>query len=64
MVTLMSMLICLISCGSPKTTIKVSNRADGTQTDISVVQGDGGSTSVSVVPSINASLDSINFKVK
>lgn len=57
-------LICLISCGSPKTTIKVSNRADGTQTDISVVQGDGGSTSVSVVPSVNTALDSVNFKIR
>lgn len=54
----------LLSCGSPKTTIKVKNNADGTNTDISVTQGEGGSTSVSVVPSINASLDSVNFKIK
>ena len=63
MVTLILSLICLISCGSPKTTIKVKNNADGTNTDIQVTQGEGGSTSVSVVPSLNASLDSINFKV-
>lgn len=60
----MTAMICLISCGSPRTSIKVKNNADGTQTDISVTQGEGGSTSVSVVPSVNVAIDSINFKVR
>lgn len=59
----MTAMICLISCGSPRTSIKVKNNADGTQTDISVTQGEGGSTSVSVVPSVNVAIDSIKFKV-
>lgn len=54
----------VLSCGSPKTTIKVTNKADGTDTRISVTQGDGGSTSVTVNPSLNASIDSVTFKVK
>lgn len=54
----------LSSCGSPKTSIKVTNKADGTDTRIQVTQGDGGSTSVTVNPSVNASLDSINFDIK
>lgn len=53
----------LASCGSPRTTIRVTNKADGTDTKISVTQGDGGSTSVTVNPSANASLDSVNFNV-
>lgn len=54
----------LLSCGSPKTTIKVRNNAEGTATDISVQQGEGGSTSVSVIPSVNVAIDSLKFKVK
>lgn len=54
----------VLSCGSPKTTIRVTNKADGTDTRISVTQGDGGSTSVTVNPSINASIDSVEFNVK
>lgn len=54
----------VLSCGSPKTTIKVTNKADGTDTRISVTQGDGGSTSVTVNPSLNASIDSVTFNVK
>lgn len=56
--------VMMSSCGSPKTTIRVSNKADGTDTRISVTQGDGGSTSVTVNPSINASIDSVTFNVK
>ena len=51
------------ACGSPRTAIRVTNKADGTDTRITVSQGDGGSTSVTVNPSINAALDSINFKI-
>jgi len=53
-------MICVISCGSPSTLVKVSNKADGTNTTISVKQGDGGSTSVTVSPKVQ--LDSINFE--
>lgn len=56
--------VLLAACGSPRTAIRVTNKADGTDTKITVSQGDGGSTSVTVNPSLNASLDSINFKVK
>lgn len=54
----------LFSCGSPRTAIRVTNKADGTDTRITVSQGDGGSTSVTVNPSLNASIDSVNFKIK
>lgn len=54
----------MISCGSPRTSIRVTNKADGTDTKISVSQGDGGSTSVSINPSLNASIDSIGFNVR
>lgn len=54
----------MLSCGSPRTTIKVQNKADGTQTDISVTQGEGGSTSVVVSPSVNTALDSVTFRVR
>lgn len=54
----------LASCGSPKTTIKVTNKADGTDTRINVIQGDGGSTSVTVNPSLNASIDSVTFRIR
>lgn len=54
----------LASCGSPRTAIRVTNKADGTDTKITVSQGDGGSTSVTVNPSLNASIDSVNFKIR
>lgn len=63
-VLLTSCLSCLISCGSPKTNIHVRNNAEGTATDISVQQGEGGSTSVVVSPSANLAIDSIRFKVR
>lgn len=63
-VTLIISAVCLISCGSPRTSIRVTNRADGTDTKISVSQGDGGSTSVTINPSLNASIDSIGFAVR
>lgn len=49
------------SCGSPRTAIRVTNKADGTQTDISIVQGDGGSTEVKVVPKFSIAVDSVSF---
>lgn len=57
-------MISSISCGSPRTSIRVTNRADGTDTKINVSQGDGGSTSVTINPSLNASIDSIGFTVR
>lgn len=54
----------LSACGSPRTSISVKNNADGTNTKITVSQGDGGSTSVTVNPSINASIDSVEFKIR
>lgn len=54
----------LAACGSPRTAIRVTNKADGTDTKISVSQGDGGSTSVTVSPNINASIDSVEFKIR
>lgn len=61
---LMSLILLISSCGSPRTTIRVSNKADGTDTKISVQQGEGGSTSVNVSPSVNASIDSVTFQIK
>ncbi len=48
------------SCGSPRTVVKVTNKADGSETTISATTGNGGSTSVSVSPSVkvNATLNS------
>lgn len=54
----------LVACGSPRTAIRVTNKADGTDTRITVSQGDGGSTSVTVNPSVNAAIDSVTFKIK
>lgn len=56
--------VLVFSCGSPRTAIRVTNKADGTDTKISVTQGDGGSTSVTVNPSVNASIDSVTFRIK
>lgn len=58
------LLFVALSCGAPRTSIRVTNKADGTDTKISVTQGDGGSTSVTVNPSVNASIDSVTFKIK
>ncbi len=45
----------LASCGSPRTVVKVSNKADGTETTISATTGDGGTTTVSVSPKLHIS---------
>lgn len=49
------------SCGSLRTTVRVVNKSDGSETTISIKQGDGGSTSVNVVPTVNTSVDSVSF---
>lgn len=51
----------MTSCSSPKTSIRVRNNSDGTQTTINVRNGEGSSTSVSVAPT--ASVDSVSFTV-
>lgn len=60
MVILIITLISLISCSSPKTSVRVRNNASGTETSISVRNGEGASTSVNISPS--TSLDSLSFK--
>ena len=54
MISLMS------SCGSPHAKVLVRNNAENTQTTIDVKTGDGGSTSVTVSPSMN--VDSVNLQ--
>lgn len=62
--TILAMLFLIFgACGSPRTTIRVQNRADGTATTISVKQGEGGSTSVDVHPSISSVVDSVQFSI-
>lgn len=63
-VTFVSLFMMLAACSSPRTAIRVINKADGTDTKISVSQGDGGSTSVTINPSLNASIDSVEFKIR
>lgn len=59
---LIVLLCCLLcSCGSPRTAIRVVNKADGSQTEISIKQGDGGSTSVEVVPTASLAVDTVRF---
>lgn len=48
------------SCGASRSTIRVRNNADSTQTTISVSNGDGGSTTVHVAPQISlGAIDSL-----
>lgn len=42
-----------LSCGSPKSLVKVVNKAEGVQTSVTTNVGAGGSTTVTVTPSIN-----------
>lgn len=48
------------SCGASKATIRVNNKAESTETTISVTTGDGGSTSVTVSPKIQIDSTSLN----
>lgn len=57
---MISFLTSLISCSSPKSTVRIRNNADGTQTNVSVRNGEGASTSVSVNTPVT--LDSLSFK--
>lgn len=42
-----------LSCGSPKSLVKVVNKAEGVRTEIHSSVGNGGSTTVTVSPSVN-----------
>lgn len=49
------------ACGSPRSTVKVVNKAEGVTTTVSTNVGAGGSTTVSVTPSIDVAVDSTNI---
>lgn len=53
-------LVSLISCSAPKSSVRVRNNANGTETSINVRNGEGATTSVNV--STPVSLDSLSFK--
>lgn len=58
MAVVISLLIAPLACSSPnQTRVKVTNKADATETNITVSNGDGGSTSITVAPKVT--LDSI-----
>lgn len=42
-----------LACGSPKSLVKVVNKAEGVHTEIHSSVGEGGSTTVTVTPSVN-----------
>lgn len=46
-------LFALFSCGSPRSTVRVVNKADSVTTSVTSNVGKGGSTSVTVTPSIS-----------
>lgn len=50
--------ILLASCGSPRSTVRVVNKAEGVTTTVSTNVGAGGSTTVSVTPSLDVRVDS------
>lgn len=48
-----------LSCGSPKSLVRVVNKAEGVTTSVSTNVGAGGSTTVTVSPSVQ--IDSTNI---
>lgn len=50
--------VLLASCGSPRSTVRVVNKAEGVTTTVSTNVGAGGSTTVSVTPSLDVRVDS------
>lgn len=50
--------VLLASCGSPRSSVRVVNKAEGVTTTVSTNVGPGGSTTVSVTPSIDVRVDS------
>lgn len=61
-----SILVSLIcSCSTPNSTrVKVTNKADNTETNITVSNGDGGSTSITVSPKLSAEVKIDSTKVR
>lgn len=50
--------VLMASCGSPRSTVRVINKAEGVTTTVSTNVGAGGSTTVSVTPSLDVKVDS------
>ena len=48
-----------LACGSPRSTVRVVNKAEGVSTSVSTNVGAGGSTTVTVTPSVQ--VDSSNI---
>ena len=46
------LVILMASCGSPRSTVRVINKAEGVQTTVHASTGDGGSTTVTVQPKV------------
>lgn len=42
-----------LACGSPRSTVRVVNKAEGVSTSVSTNVGAGGSTTVTVTPSVS-----------
>lgn len=53
LVYILSLVLLASSCGSPRSTVRVVNKAEGVQTSVSTNVGAGGSTTVTVTPSVN-----------
>lgn len=47
-----------LACSSPKSVIRVHNKADKTTTTIHQTTGDGGSVAVTVTPNLEVNVDS------
>lgn len=50
--------VLMASCGSPRSTVRVVNKAEGVTTTVSTNVGAGGSTTVSVAPVLDVDVDS------
>lgn len=50
-----------LACSSPRSVIRVNNKADKTTTTISQTTGDGGSVSVKIDPQLDVKVDSTNI---
>lgn len=54
----------MASCSTPNSTrVKVTNKADNTETNITVSNGDGGSTSITVSPKLSAEVKIDSTKI-
>lgn len=52
-ITLVVILFFTASCGASRSTVRVMNRAEGTTTTVSMTNGNGGNTTVTVSPEIH-----------